>query len=184
MRHFVAMNNDRHIVNLALIGFMGTGKTSVGRLAAEFLNFEFLDTDDLIQTRTNRTVADIFAREGEPVFRALERQLVEELAGRTGVLIATGGGLPADANNLASLKRHALVICLWASPDKIWERVCHQNHRPLLNDPDPRGKIISLLAAREPAYKQADILVNTDLRTLREVAQQVAHQYRLARPGG
>jgi shikimate kinase len=174
------MQNDRHIVNLALIGFMGTGKTSVGRLAAEFLNFEFLDTDELIQSRTGRTIADIFAREGEAVFRALEQQLVAELAGRDKILIATGGGLPTHADNLASLKRHALVVCLWASEDKIWERVCHQGHRPLLNDPDPRAKIHSLLAAREPFYKQADVLVNTDLRTMREVAQQVVHQYRFA----
>jgi shikimate kinase len=180
MRHFVAMHNDRHIVNLALIGFMGTGKTSVGRLAAEHLNFEFLDTDELIQTRTGRTITDLFTHEGEPAFRALERQLVQELAGRGKLLIATGGGLPTDPDNLASLKRHALLVCLWASPEKVWERVCHQGHRPLLNDPDPRGKIRDLLAIREPFYKQADVLVNTDLRTLREVAQQVAHQYRFA----
>jgi len=179
--HCGAMQNDRRIVNLALIGFMGTGKTSVGRLAAEYLNFEFLDTDELIQTRTGRTITDIFAVEGEPAFRALEQQLVQELAGRGQLLIATGGGLPTHAQNLAALKGHALVVCLWASPEKVWERVCHQGHRPLLNDPDPRRKIRELLAAREPFYKQADVLVNTDLRTLREVAQQVVHQYRLAR---
>ena len=108
------MQNDRRIVNLALIGFMGTGKTSVGRLAAEYLNFEFLDTDELIQTRTGRTITDIFAVEGEPAFRALEQQLVQELAGRGQLLIATGGGLPTHAQNLAALKGHALVVCLWA----------------------------------------------------------------------
>jgi shikimate kinase len=177
------MQNDRHIVNLALIGFMGTGKTSVGRLAAEQLNFEFLDTDELIQERTGRTIADIFANEGEPAFRALEQQLVRELATRTNTLIATGGGLPTNPDNLASLKRHALIVCLWASPDKIWERVSHQGNRPLLNDPDPRAKIKELLAVRKPFYKQADVLVNTDRRTMREVAHQVAHQYRHARPG-
>jgi shikimate kinase len=176
------MQNDRHIVNLALIGFMGTGKTSVGRLAAEQLNFEFLDTDELIQERTGRAIADIFAHEGEPAFRALEQQLVRELAARSNTLIATGGGLPVNPDNLASLRRHALIVCLWASEDKIWERVSHQGNRPLLNDPDPRAKISALLAAREPFYKRADVLVNTDLRTMREVAHQVAHQYRRARP--
>ena len=174
------MQNGRHIVNLALIGFMGTGKTSVGRLAAEHLNFEFLDTDELIQAATGRTIADIFAQDGEPAFRALEQRVVQELAGRKQTLISTGGGLPTHPPNLASLKQHALVVCLWASPDKIWERVCHQSHRPLLHDPDPRAKIRDLLAVREPFYKQADVLVNTDLRTMREVANQVAHQYRLA----
>jgi len=175
------MQNDRNIVNLALIGFMGTGKTSVGRLVAEHLNFEFLDTDELIQTATGRTIADIFAQDGEPAFRLLEQRVVQELAGRRQTLISTGGGLPTQRSNLASLKQHALVVCLWASPEKIWERVCHQSHRPLLHDPDPRAKIRDLLAVREPFYKQADVLVNTELRTMREVASQVALQYRLAR---
>jgi len=180
MRYFLPMQNDRHIVNLALIGFMGTGKTSVGRLAAEHLHFEFLDTDELIQSRTGRTIADIFANDGEPAFRALEHELVCELTGRNNTLISTGGGLPANPKNLESLKQHALVVCLWATPEKIWERVRHQGHRPLLNDPDPRKKITDLLAVREPSYKQADVLVNTDLRSLREVAHQVVHQYRFA----
>lgn len=179
------MQTDRNLVNLALIGFMGTGKTSVGRLVAEHLQFEFVDTDELIQSATGRTITEIFASDGEPAFRALERRVVAEMAGRAKTLISTGGGLPAQPGNLASLKTHALVICLWASPEKIWERVCHQSHRPLLNDPDPRGKIRELLAVREPFYKQADVLVNTDLRTLREVASQVAHQFRSAQaPAG
>lgn len=174
------MQNGRHISNLALIGFMGTGKTSVGRLAAEILHFEFLDTDDVIVERTGRSIADIFSNDGEPAFRALECELVAELAGRTKTLISTGGGLPTNPQNLDSLKQHALVVCLWATPDKIWERVCHQGHRPLLNDPDPRQKIHDLLAVREPFYKRADVLVNTDLRSMREVAHQVVHQYRFA----
>jgi shikimate kinase len=177
------MQQDRHIVNLALIGFMGTGKTSVGRLVAEQLHFEFLDTDELIQSRTGRTIADIFALDGEPAFRALEQQVVLELAGHKRTLVSTGGGLPTNSTNLAALKKHALVICLWASAEKVWERISHQAHRPLLNDPDPRKKIQELLAVREPFYKQADVLVNTDLRTMREVAQQVAHQYRFALSG-
>ena len=171
---------DRHIVNLALIGFMGTGKTSVGKLVAEQLHFEFLDTDELIQSRTGRTIAEIFSKDGEQVFRELERQVVEQLAQRTRTVISTGGGLPANRNNLDQLKSHALTICLWASPEKIWERVRHQSHRPLLHDADPQKKIQDLLKVREPFYKQADVLVNTDLRSPREVAQQVALQFKLA----
>ena len=174
------MQNRRQLGNLALVGFMGTGKTSIGRLVAEQLHFQFLDTDELIQARTGRTIADIFAKDGEPAFRALERQLVGELAVQTGTVIATGGGLPTNAKNLEHLKTYALVVCLWASPEKIWERVRHQSHRPLLHDPDPQKKIRELLKLREPFYKQADVLVNTDLRAAREVAQQVALQYKLA----
>ncbi len=177
------MQFGRHIVNLALIGFMGTGKTSVGRLAAEQLHFEYLDTDELIQTHTGRSIADIFQADGEPAFRALEKSVVAELAGRAKTLISTGGGLPANPENLASLKTHALVVCLWASPEKIWERVKNQSHRPLLNDPDPQKKIRELLAVREPFYKQADVLMNTETRTVREMAQQVTHQFRLAVAG-
>jgi shikimate kinase len=177
------VNNDRHLVNIALIGFMGTGKTSVGRLVADQLRFEYLDTDDLIQTQTSRTITDIFAKDGEPAFRALEQRIVEELASRTKTVIATGGGLPVNPKNLASLKSHALVVSLWSSPEKIWERVRHQSHRPLLHDEDPQAKIRELLAARAPFYKQTDVLLNTDLRSVREVAQQVVHQFRLEASG-
>ena len=174
------MQSDRRLVNLALIGFMGTGKTSVGRHVAEHLGFDFLDTDELIQADTGRTIADIFARDGEPAFRALEKQVVQKLSTREKTVIATGGGLPTNAENLAALKSFALVICLWASPEKIWERVKNQSHRPLLHDADPQKKIRELLAVREPFYRQADVLINTDLRSVREAAQQIVLQYKLA----
>jgi shikimate kinase len=170
----------RSIHNLALVGFMGTGKSSVGRLVADSLHFTFLDTDDVIIARAGKSIADIFAESGEPAFREFERRLVEELARRTKTVIATGGGLPANEANLASLKSHSLVVCLWASPEKIWERVRSQSHRPLLNETDPQAKIRSLLAVREPFYRQADVLVNTEMRSLREVAQQVTHQFHAA----
>jgi shikimate kinase len=174
------VQSDRRIVNLALIGFMGTGKTSVGRLVAEQLRFDYVDTDDMIQTATGRTINDLFKTDGEPAFRALEEKIVSELLNRTKTVIATGGGLPTNPKNLTSLKTHTLVVCLWASPEKIWERVKNQSHRPLLHDENPQAKIRELLAAREPFYKQADVLLNTDIRSAREVAQQVVHQFRLA----
>lgn len=174
------MSNRRRLVNLALIGFMGAGKTSVGRMVAELLHFHYLDTDELIQSRTGRTISRIFEEEGEAAFRKLEQQVVKELAPRKRTVISTGGGLPTMAGNLASLKTHALTVCLWASPEKIWERVKNQAHRPLLCGPNPRSRIAELLAARAPFYRQADVLINTDLRPVREVAQQVVHQFRLA----
>jgi shikimate kinase len=177
------VNNDRQLANIALIGFMGTGKTSVGRLVAEQLRFEYLDTDEVIQAETGRTITEIFTTDGEPAFRALEEKVVKELAVRKQTVIATGGGLPVNPENLTSLKAHSLVVCLWSSPEKIWERVRHQSHRPLLHDKNPQAKIRELLAAREPFYKQADVLLNTDLRSLREVAQQVVHQFRLESSG-
>ena len=174
------MQIGRQPANLALIGFMGTGKTSVGRLVADNLGFDFLDTDELIQSHTGRTIADIFAKDGEPAFRALEKQVIQEISTRAKTVIATGGGLPTNAENLAVLKSFALVVCLWASPEKIWERVRHQSHRPLLHDANPQKKIRELLAVREPFYKQADVLINTDLRSVREAAQQITLQFKLA----
>jgi shikimate kinase len=173
------MRSKRHIANIALIGFMGTGKTSVGRLVAEQLHFQYVDTDEMIQAATGKTIPEIFANCGEPAFRELEEKAVGELTTKTQTVISCGGGLPVAPQNLASLKTHALVVCLWATPAKIWERVKNQTHRPLLHDPDPQMKIRELLAVREPFYKQADILLNTELRSLREVAQQVIHQYRI-----
>lgn len=177
------MADARKLVNIALIGFMGTGKSSVGRLVADALRFTFLDTDTVIEARAGKPITEIFAQDGEPAFRQMEAKLVEELARRERTVIATGGGLPVNPANMASLKTHALVVCLWASPEKIYERVKHQTHRPLLNVPDPLERIRSLLAAREPFYRQADVLINTEMRTLREVAQQVIHQFRLAQSG-
>ena len=177
------MQNGRHMVNLALIGFMGSGKTSVARLVAEQLHFNYLDTDEWIQAHTSRSIADIFKTDGEPAFRDMERKLVKDLNALTKTVISTGGGLPLDPQNLASLKTHALVVCLWASPEKIWERVKNQTHRPLLEEPDPQKRIRELLTLREPFYKQADILMNTELRTVREMAHQVVHQFRLAAAG-
>ena len=159
---------------------MGSGKSSVGRLVADALHFTFLDTDDVIEARAGATVQEIFQHHGEPAFREWEQRIVEELTRRNKTVIATGGGLPTNEANLASLKTHSLVICLWSSPEKIWQRVKSQTHRPLLNGPDPMAKISELLKIRGPFYRQADVLINTEFRSQREVTQQVIHQFRAA----
>lgn len=169
--------------NLALIGFMGTGKSSVGRQVAEALQFAFVDTDALIEERTGRTISDIFERDGEPAFREWEHRVVEELAEGENTVIATGGGLPVNPANLESLKTHALVVWLWTSAETIYQRVRAHSHRPLLNGPDPLQKIQQLLVLREPYYRQADVLVNTEQRPLRAVALHVVHQFHLALAG-
>jgi len=175
------VTEKRLLHNIALVGFMGTGKTSVGHALASLLRFRMVDTDELIEWRAGKRISVIFAQDGEPRFREYERQIVVELRRYRRTIISTGGGLVVDPVNMESLKSHALVVCLWASPEAIWERVRHQSHRPLLSTPDPQAKIRALLAEREPFYRQADVLLNTELRSLREAAQQVAYQYRLAR---
>jgi shikimate kinase len=174
------MTPPRIIKNIALCGFMGTGKSSVGRVVAQQLHYAFLDTDAVIEARAGKSIAEIFAEQGEVAFREIEARIVHELATRNRTVISTGGGLTVDPENLASLKEHALVVCLWASPETILARVKNQSHRPLLADPQPLDKIRALLAERAPFYKQSDVLLNTELRSLRDVAQQVLHQYRIA----
>jgi shikimate kinase len=173
------MASTRQIRNIALIGFMGTGKSSVGRMIADHLHFTFLDTDELIESRAGKSISAIFSEDGEAAFRKMEATVVAELASRKRTVISTGGGVATGPGNLESLREHALVVCLWASPEKIWERVRGQTHRPLLREADPLAKIRELLAAREPFYKKADVLLNTELRSVREVVQQVLHQFNL-----
>ncbi len=169
---------SRHIHNLALVGFMGTGKSSVGRLVASLLNFEFVDTDELIERSTGHRIADIFAQHGESHFRQLETETLKSLETHRNLVISTGGGSVVDPQNLASLRTHSYLICLWVSPEGIYKRVRHQTHRPLLLDPDPLAKITSLLKEREPAYRQADLLINSELRSLRDLAHHVVYSFR------
>jgi shikimate kinase len=177
------VSQPRQIHNLALIGFMGTGKSSVGRMVAAQLRFDFVDTDQLIENRTGKRISDIFAQAGETGFREIEKQVVADLANLRHTVIATGGGLGADPENLASLKQHAVVVCLWASSDVIWQRVRGQAHRPLLQDANPMAKIQDLLAVRGPIYRQADVLIGTGMRSIKEVAFQVRHSFEEIRRG-
>ena len=130
-----------------------------------------------------KSIAAIFADEGEAAFREYERQVVAELRELKNTVIATGGGLGANLANLASLKEHALVVCLWATPELIMKRVGQQMHRPLLLGPDPMAKIQTMLAQRSDAYHQADVLLNTERRSVHEVAQHVVKQFRLEQAG-
>jgi shikimate kinase len=133
----------------------------------------------LIETQAGRSISDIFASAGEAAFREMERHLVEEMNGYSDTIIATGGGLPCFHDNLAALKAHALTVCLWASPEAIWERVKHQSHRPLLQAEDPVGRIRDLLTRREPFYRQADILVSTESRSSRDIAALLIHEFQV-----
>ena len=141
--------------NIILTGFMATGKSSLGRLLAERLNYDFIDTDTEIERRRGCTVAAIFQNEGEAAFRALETELVRELSQRHRLVIATGGGLVMNPVNVELLQASGTIICLNAEPEEILARVSRQKHvRPLLQAPDPRAKIAELLAQRAPVYAQ------------------------------
>jgi shikimate kinase len=172
------MTAGRRFSNIALVGFMGTGKSTVGQIAASMLNFDFLDTDEMIERMAGKRIAEIFDSEGEPRFREYERKVVEQLGTVTGAVISTGGGLVTYPENLASLKEHALIVCLWCSAETIFKRVGRQSHRPLLRVENPLERIRELLNQRAPAYRQSDVLLSTEFRKAREVATHVVHQFR------
>ncbi len=160
---------------------MGVGKSTVGRLVARQLDLRFVDTDEAIEARAGKPITRIFGEDGEARFRTLEQETGTELVGGENQVISTGGGFVCQPGNMELLKSGSLVVCLWASADTIWNRVRHQSHRPLLQVEHPREEIARLLALREPHYRQADVLVNSGLRSLREVAAQVCHHFLEAR---
>ncbi len=139
--------------NIVLTGFMGTGKSTVGRELARQLQRVFVDTDALIEARCGRTVAQLFTEKGEAAFRAWEAAIAQELAQETGLVIATGGGMMVNAQNAAALSQNSLVLCLTADPTTILTRIQHlPGERPLLNTPDPLARIKTLLRQRAPVY--------------------------------
>lgn len=164
--------------NLLLVGFMGTGKSTLGRLLARRWNRPFVDTDEAVERLAGKSVAEIFAQDGEPAFRALERRVVEGGLPAAGAIIACGGGLvvPEGMGSLVASK--GVVVTLFASPESILRRVGGRSHRPLLAGDDPAARVRELLAAREKAYLSCGIAVYTDGRTLQQMAETVERIYR------
>jgi len=160
-------------VNLYLVGFMGTGKTTVGRAVAQRMGFACVDSDHEIERRSGRTVAEIFAAEGEAAFRRMEREFVETGHPAARTVVACGGGLVVQDGILERLRERGVVICLHASLETILARTERQSSRPLLNVENPTQRIRTLYAEREPIYRSAGTVVLTDSRPLREVAAHV-----------
>ena len=138
--------------NIILTGFMGTGKTAVGREVAARLGRPFVDLDDLIVQRAGKSIPEIFAQDGEPAFRALEAAVCGEMAAPAGLVIATGGGAVVNPANREALAAGGTVICLAADLDTILQRVGQGDDRPMLASPDRVARIRELLAARAEAY--------------------------------
>ncbi|MBN1218442.1 MAG: shikimate kinase [Anaerolineae bacterium] len=141
-------------INIVLTGFMGTGKSSIGRLVAAELERDFVDMDALIEQREGRTISRIFADDGEAYFRRLEADLCHELAGRENLVIATGGGALVWEENLRVMESTGLVVCLDCAPAALWRRIGRSQNRPMLaaNDAGRFDRLAALLAQRTPAY--------------------------------
>ena len=156
-----------------LMGFMGTGKSEVGRRLAQRLGRAFVDTDRLVEERAGKRIATIFAEDGEPTFRTLERAAVAEAAGRGGAVVAVGGGAVLDPENVRCLRAAGVLVYLTARPEIIMGRVGDGSNRPLLRD-DPRTAVARLLVERGPVYAAAaDITVDTSERTADEVVGEI-----------
>lgn len=164
--------------NLYLVGFMGTGKSAVGRRLADKLGYRFLDSDREIEQNEGRSITDIFAEDGEAAFREMERSFIESGHPQTGCVVSCGGGLVTGEGMPDLLRSKGFVTCLWASPETIHNRTKDSTHRPLLQASDPLERIRFLLMEREPHYLSAGKLVSTDNRTLSEVTETVLRLYR------
>ena len=169
--------------NLVLAGFMGTGKTAVGRAVAAELRMPFLDLDDAIARTAGLTIAQVFAAEGEAGFRARERVALRDAACLSGTVIATGGGAPLQRASFAPLAQSGLVVLLTADPDELARRLGEGSDRPLLRG-DLRARIGELLDARRTEYDRLGAPVITTGRPVADVATEVAQRYRAAGPAG
>jgi shikimate kinase len=159
--------------NIYLVGFMGTGKSSVGMRVAREMKGDFIDLDKLIEEKENKTIAEIFKEKGEPYFRGLEKKFLKDAANKKNQIIACGGGIVIDQDNIKLMKNSGTMVCLTATPDVILERTRKSNHRPILNVPDPHETICALLADRQQFYAQADISIDTSEISIKEVAARL-----------
>ena len=165
-----------------LTGFSGSGKSAVAARVAAALGWRALDTDDIIEERSGRSIPDIFARDGEARFRELEAEALREAARQTEVVVATGGGIVQSTANRRLMAGGGFVVCLEGQPEVLWRRLRDAGgsatERPLLAGPDPLGRIRALKAQRQPFYALADCTIHTDSLNLSQVAEDVVHAWR------
>lgn len=164
--------------NLYLVGFMGTGKSTVGRLVARQIGFEFVDSDHEIERLQGKPVSQIFAEQGEAAFRAMEREFIERGHPVKKCVVSCGGGLIVPPGMLELLRSRGVIICMHAPIDTILQRTMHATHRPLLAVENPEQRLRELYAQREALYRRSGTMVLTDKRPLREIAAHVLRIYR------
>ena len=167
--------------NIVLIGFMGSGKSTIGRMVAQRLAFRFVDTDRLIIERAGMPISDIFARDGEAHFRDLETSVLESLANLRHSVISTGGGVVVREGNRTLLREAGFVVVLTAHPDVLFKRVARNTKRPLLQTKDPRGRMRNLLIERKPLYESiAHLQLDTSALSRSEAVERVCKAARTA----
>lgn len=162
--------------NIILIGFMGCGKTSVGKKLSETLDMEFLDTDELIEEKQGRKISSIFETDGEAAFRVMETVCLKELLKRDGkpFVLSVGGGLPIREENRKLLSQIGHVVYLKVSPEIVYMRLRNDRTRPLLQGVNPRGRIMDLMSARKNFYEgAADSIIEVDNKEFQEIIEEI-----------
>ena len=167
----------KHPRNIFLIGPMGAGKSAVGRYLARALHLTFVDSDDEIESRTGVDIPFIFEKEGEEGFRKREAVVIDDLSKMDGVVLATGGGAIQDENSRSRLGGRGFVVYLYTTVEQQVSRTKKGRERPMLENVDPRNMLKKLLETRDPLYREiADIVVETDGRKVKSVADEVIEQ--------
>jgi len=159
--------------NIVLVGFMGTGKTTIATAVANRLKMRYVSTDDLIEKKEKRTINEIFQKSGEDYFRDVESAVIRDVSCMEGVVVDAGGGAVIREENMSYMKSSGIVVCLSADEETIMERTKKYKHRPLLNVEDPKRKIRDLLARRSPFYARADHTIDTGKLTARQVVEKI-----------
>lgn len=163
--------------NIALIGFMGTGKTTVGKILAEKLNYDFVDTDDYIEDIIGKSIKDIFDEYGEDYFREKETEILNEILKKNKQVISTGGGLITRDINREMLLNECYVVSLSATAKNIYFRVKDNNDRPLLNTAHPERAIRQLLHKRYKYYQQCHYMIKTDEINIWSIVDRIIEKY-------
>lgn len=171
-------SNQRKRPNIYLIGFMGVGKSAVGRALARALRMHFIDSDQVIEQVAGKSIAEIFSQQGEPAFRRLEREFVESGHQCSGAVVSCGGGLPLQPGMKELLAQKGVVICLFARPETIIRRTVGNPKRPLLDVANPEQRVRELMDEREPLYMETGIGISTESRTIPEVVKNIIRVYR------
>lgn len=166
------------MANIVLTGFMGAGKSSVGRELSRLLGMKLIDADEEIERSQNMAISEIFRLFGEERFREIETEMLRKLAKEDRVIISTGGGAVLREENMEALRKNGTVFCLVASAETVYARTKQSDNRPLLKVDDPMSRIRELLSARMPFYEKAGTMIDTEQKTPQQVAEEIARVFR------
>jgi len=159
--------------NIVLTGFMGTGKTAVGKELSRLLSMKLVDVDEEIERSQNMKINDIFREFGEKHFRNIETDMIMKISKEKNIIISTGGGAVLREDNMDALRQNGLIFCLTANPDTVLKRTCDSDERPLLKVENPRAKIEEMLSFRRPYYEKAGTVIDTEGKTPLEIAEEI-----------